>query len=133
MGISAAIALAVALAGQPPADAGYRRLTGNALARAVTGRLFTFPQPEGVISSPRCHRFYADGNLYEECADRVPFLSGSYRLSRDSVCATGGPEASCWALFVGRRGDYRLRDLRGGQPDTRVCISPLGETPPRCD
>jgi hypothetical protein len=108
-----------------PYGAEYRQLTGTGLRAAVAGRFFSFPQPEGVISSPRCHRFHEDGT-YEECGDRVAFYRGTYTIAHDRFCATGGPSASCWQLYAGSGGNYLLRDIRNPRADTRVCISPPG-------
>jgi len=110
---------------------GAQQLTGARLRAAVIDRLFTYPPPDGLYSSPTCHRFHADGT-YQECGDRIAFYHGTYTLTHDRICATGGPGASCWQLYVGSGGDYLLRDLRDPRADKRICISPRGEEPPPC-
>jgi hypothetical protein len=109
----------------------YRQLTGARLRAAVIGRHFSFPRPDGLYSSPTCHRFHADGT-YQSCGDRIRFHPGTYTMERDHFCATGGPDASCWTLYMGPGGDYLLRDIRTPpRADARVCISSLaGEIPP---
>lgn len=109
----------------------YRQLTGTRLQAAVIGRLFRFPPPDGLYSSPTCYRFHAD-RTYQECGDRIAFYSGTYTITHDRFCATGGPQASCWNLYVGPGGTYLLRDLRRPRADARVCISSLAEESPRC-
>jgi hypothetical protein len=86
-------------------DRAYRQVTGAALRRAVIGHGLIYLPTEGVLlMRGQCDLFQADG-VQKQCADRSPFIEGSYAIRNDRVCMAPGyapGRRRCFELYRGR-------------------------------
>lgn len=105
----------------------YRLVTGKPLRAAFVGNKIRYPDPHGtgeiVVSATRCDGFYPDG-AYLSCGDRVPRVTGTFKVHKDRICIAVFRRTFCYQLYRNPAGRYLL-----GHPGEQPEFEPVSFVP----